>query len=98
MERTWAIGIVRVTLSSPASWISLLEVEMAVPLTLVPSLISTVACCPLPAFRLQEERITDTKKIEIRRRFFMARIVRYEYTGVGSEISFRSPRLQPTVS
>jgi hypothetical protein len=79
MERTWAMGIVRVTLSSPASWISLPEVEMAVPLTLVPSLISTVACwpLPLPAFRLQEERITDRKKIEIRNRFFMVKIVRY---------------------
>jgi hypothetical protein len=53
---------------------------MAVPRTLVPSLINTMACWPLalPAFRLQEERITDTKKIEIRSRFFMARIFRYE--------------------
>src|SRR5260370_35954349 len=39
---------------------------MVVPLTLVPSLISTVACrpLPLPPFRLHEERITDTKKSE----------------------------------
>jgi hypothetical protein len=55
MARTWLIGIVRVTLSSPAICTSLGEAETTVPATLVPSRSSTVACCPPPEVLLQEQ-------------------------------------------
>src|SRR5260370_4035956 len=63
MERTWDMGIVRVTLSSPASWISLLELETTVPLMLAPSRISTVACWPPPVFRLHEQSVINANHV-----------------------------------
>src|SRR5260370_32829253 len=71
MERPWDMGIVRVTLSSPASWISLLELETTVPLMLVPSRISTVACWPPPVFRLHEESVTNAKHVAMTRHLFI---------------------------
>src|SRR5262245_22559995 len=53
------------------TWISLLELETTVPLTLVPSRMSTVARWPRPVL-WQEERIANARTVE-RSRFFMER-------------------------
>jgi hypothetical protein len=81
MERTWNMGIVRVTLSSPASWISLLELETTVPLMLVPSRISTVACWPPPVLLLHEESETNAKHIAKTRRLFIETFSSYKHSG-----------------
>src|SRR5262249_54550955 len=48
IDFTCAIGTVCVTLSSPVSVISVAELAVTVPVTVVPSRSSTDACCPDP--------------------------------------------------